>query len=48
MHHQFFKGNYGLYFTWWDRWMNTLHKDYDAQYDRVTSPSITTKHQHDE
>lgn len=23
-HHQFFKGNYGLYFLWWDRWMGTI------------------------
>ncbi|MBL7714520.1 MAG: sterol desaturase family protein [Bdellovibrionales bacterium] len=23
MHHQKFRGNYGLYFTWWDRWMGT-------------------------
>lgn len=23
LHHQRFRGNYGLYFTWWDRWMNT-------------------------
>lgn len=26
-HHEFFKGNYGLYFLWWDRWMGTLRKD---------------------
>jgi len=36
MHHQYFKGNYGLYFTWWDRLMNTLHKDYDTRFDEVT------------
>ena len=23
-HHQFFKGNYGLYFLWWDRWCGTM------------------------
>jgi len=23
LHHQKFTGNYGLYFTWWDRWMGT-------------------------
>jgi len=23
-HHQYFKGNYGLYFLFWDRWMGTL------------------------
>lgn len=34
-HHQFFKGNYGLYFLWWDRWMGTLREDYDHQFDEV-------------
>lgn len=24
LHHQTFRGNYGLYFLWWDRWMGTL------------------------
>ena len=36
-HHQFFKGNYGLYFLWWDRWMGTLREDYDIQFDEVKS-----------
>jgi len=35
-HHQYFKGNYGLYFTWWDRIMGTLRKDYDTRFDEVT------------
>jgi sterol desaturase/sphingolipid hydroxylase (fatty acid hydroxylase superfamily) len=34
-HHAHFKGNYGLYFLWWDRWMGTLRKDYDQEFDRV-------------
>jgi lathosterol oxidase len=34
-HHQYFKGNYGLYFTFWDRMMGTLRNDYDKQYDEV-------------
>lgn len=34
-HHQYFKGNYGLYFLWWDRWLNTLNPDYEKQYDEV-------------
>ena len=34
-HHQFFKGNYSLYFLFWDRWMGTLRKDYDQQYENV-------------
>lgn len=36
LHHQYFKGNYGLYFTFWDRVMGTLRKDYDARFDEVT------------
>lgn len=36
-HHQYFKGNYGLYFTIWDRLMGTLRTDYDRQFDEVTS-----------
>ena len=31
MHHHSFKGNYGLYFLFWDRWMGTLRPDYDEQ-----------------
>ncbi len=34
-HHQFCRGNYGLYFLWWDRWFGTLRTDYNAQYERV-------------
>lgn len=36
-HHQYFQGNYGLYFLWWDRWMGTLRPDYDHQFDQVKS-----------
>jgi Delta7-sterol 5-desaturase len=36
-HHQYFKGNYGLYFLWWDRWMNTIHNDYDKRFEEVKS-----------
>lgn len=39
MHHQYFKGNYGLYFTWWDRLMNTLHPEYNTRFDAVKSSS---------
>lgn len=34
-HHQYFKGNYGLYFLWWDRWFNTIREDYDERFDEV-------------
>lgn len=35
LHHRKFKGNYGLYFRWWDRWMKTEHPEYVKEYDRV-------------
>jgi sterol desaturase/sphingolipid hydroxylase (fatty acid hydroxylase superfamily) len=38
-HHQYFKGNYGLYFLWWDRWLSTIRKDYDAKYNEVKQRS---------
>lgn len=34
-HHQYFKGNYGLYFLWWDRWFNTIRPDYETQFEEV-------------
>ena len=34
-HHKYFKGNYGLYFLFWDRIMGTLREDYDETYKRV-------------
>lgn len=36
MHHERMNGNYGLWFTWWDRWMGTEHADYHARFERVT------------
>jgi Delta7-sterol 5-desaturase len=37
MHHQYFKGNYGLYFTFWDRMMGTTHKDYHKRFEEITA-----------
>jgi len=34
-HHQYFKGNYGLYFFFRDRMMGTIRKDYDEKFDEV-------------
>jgi sterol desaturase/sphingolipid hydroxylase (fatty acid hydroxylase superfamily) len=34
-HHQYFKGNYGLYFLFWDRIMGTIREDYDVHFDKV-------------
>lgn len=36
-HHQYFKGNYGLYFLFWDRMFNTIRPDYDTCFDEVKS-----------
>ncbi len=35
MHHRYFKGNYGLYTSIWDRWMGTIHAKYDETYEAV-------------
>jgi len=37
MHHHYFKGNYGLYFLFWDRMMGTLREDYDEAFQEVTT-----------
>jgi lathosterol oxidase len=39
LHHQQFHGNYGLYFTWWDRWMNTELPGYKAAFRRAAGAS---------
>ena len=35
LHHEKFKGNYGLYFRIWDRIMKTEHPDYVKNYDLI-------------
>ncbi|MFZ6012980.1 MAG: sterol desaturase family protein [Bacteroidota bacterium] len=37
LHHQYFKGNYGLYFLFWDKIMGTLQPAYDKTFDEITS-----------
>ncbi len=39
-HHQYFKGNYGLYFLFWDRILGTLREDYDTRFEEVKSRGI--------
>jgi sterol desaturase/sphingolipid hydroxylase (fatty acid hydroxylase superfamily) len=36
LHHEAFRGNYGLYFTVWDRLMGTTHPDYGSRLAQVT------------
>ncbi|MEE4193276.1 MAG: sterol desaturase family protein [Halieaceae bacterium] len=40
LHHQRARGNYGLYFTWWDRWMGTEFADYKARFRQAVRPSL--------
>ncbi len=40
-HHEKMRGNYGLYFNYWDRLMGTNHKDYEARFHEVTTRSHT-------
>ena len=35
LHHETAQGNYGLWFTWWDRWRGTERRDYLARFDAV-------------
>ena len=39
MHHQYFKGNYGLYFLFWDRMMGTIRPDYEERFEAVKNSS---------
>jgi Delta7-sterol 5-desaturase len=40
-HRDIIRGNFGLYFTWWDRWMGTEHPDYTALVKRQRSVAAT-------
>lgn len=37
LHHKNFDTNYGLYFTWWDKWFGTEDKKYHETFEEVTS-----------
>lgn len=37
LHHKNFNHNYGLYFTWWDKWFGTEHPNYLETFEEVTS-----------
>lgn len=36
LHHSHGGYNFGFYFTWWDRWMNTEHPQYANRFNAVT------------
>lgn len=39
-HHETFRGNYGLYFNYWDRLMGTNHPDYEERFHEVTHRNV--------
>ncbi len=43
LHHGHARWNYGLYFTWWDRWMGTEHPEYLARFAGATGSGRRTQ-----
>ncbi len=37
LHHRHTRGNFGLYFTWWDEWMGTARSDYAERFAKACS-----------
>jgi sterol desaturase/sphingolipid hydroxylase (fatty acid hydroxylase superfamily) len=35
LHHSHGGYNFGLYFTWWDKWMNTEHPEYERRFKNI-------------
>jgi sterol desaturase/sphingolipid hydroxylase (fatty acid hydroxylase superfamily) len=44
IHHEKFNSNYGLYFSWWDRWMKTEDKHYHQKFDEVKTRPKSSAH----
>ncbi|WFL76618.1 sterol desaturase family protein [Altererythrobacter arenosus] len=42
LHHSTFNHNFGLYFTWWDRWMGTEHPQYKERFRAVAKPLVVS------
>lgn len=42
LHHSEGNHNFGLYFTWWDRWMGTEHPHYKAAFRAATTRQAAT------
>jgi lathosterol oxidase len=46
LHHETARGNYGLWFTGWDRWCGTERPDYLARFDAATRPRTAPETPH--
>jgi sterol desaturase/sphingolipid hydroxylase (fatty acid hydroxylase superfamily) len=42
LHHSKFNGNYGLYFTWWDRMLRTEFTDTRVKFEETTNRKLLT------
>ncbi|PHN04089.1 sterol desaturase family protein [Flavilitoribacter nigricans] len=42
LHHKQFRFNYGLYFTFWDKWMGTESPDYEKIFQQKTEPDTNS------
>jgi sterol desaturase/sphingolipid hydroxylase (fatty acid hydroxylase superfamily) len=40
LHHKQFKFNYGLYFTFWDKWKKTESPTYETLFEEKTAPKV--------
>jgi sterol desaturase/sphingolipid hydroxylase (fatty acid hydroxylase superfamily) len=43
MHHKYYTTNFSIYYNWWDRWMNTNHKDYFVTFKKVKASQIISE-----
>lgn len=43
LHHSEGRHNFGLYFTWWDRWMGTEHPLYKEHFRKVARPTFGSR-----
>jgi sterol desaturase/sphingolipid hydroxylase (fatty acid hydroxylase superfamily) len=43
MHHKYYTTNFSIYYNWWDRWMNTNHKEYFVIFKKVKASQIISE-----
>ncbi|MCB1616651.1 MAG: sterol desaturase family protein [Pseudomonadales bacterium] len=43
MHHKYYRGNYALYFRWWDIGFNTTHKEYYKTLEEIQQRTASMK-----
>jgi sterol desaturase/sphingolipid hydroxylase (fatty acid hydroxylase superfamily) len=44
-HHQLYAWNFGLYFTFWDRWMRTQSPSYEAVYLKIKKNMVSSRNE---